>query len=599
MDTSTYENSEDFEGENEVQNQFRQPDSTLFLLDGTKKMHKKGYFKECLEKYRDIIREKCCNNDKDKMGLVVLGTNDSNCGVDHLWNLQEFSPTSVDSYKSIRGILKDINKYESLATESKFPLYDALTHAFQVFHLAKTNTKTRNIILLCTCNDNPCIDASNERRRIEHLVATFKDTQIELQVVGLSDSWNDQYYKDLQMISGTYTDSNYRRTSLNDLIQDLLSPARSIASLPWKIGGELTVDVSIMNLISATRLPTKIKLEKDENEVLEARQFLVEQKRGEAQVEAVSRHHGSEDQVSQDHGSQDLPELGFDRSKFITSDSIRFYQTHGHLNISFTSSECRKIKNMNLEPGITVLAFKPISCEPLYHVRPANFVTYSPKCDDCNKTSYDYFVSKCSEKEVMPICSVITTASVIMCMMIPSEDDGGFFMYQIPVNDGVRNLDEHLADFIFNDEKQCVVNDEAVEYFKEMMEMSKIDFDPKVFKNPKLEKCIAHIEALALDEELRDLPPDSTLPPARNGTLKKLQKSVMRLFDLTDVEAKQKLDAARYAKRQKLDLKGMAKSRELHHLTVAQLKEFLKDLNLSCVGYKSTLVQRIYDHFKC
>ena len=42
------------------------------------------------------------------------------------------------------------------------------------------------------------------------------------------------------------------------------------------------------------------------------------------------------------------------------------------------------------------------------------------------------------------------------------------------------------------------------------MDISKIEFDPRTFKNPKLERCIAHIEALALDERLSSLPPDST-----------------------------------------------------------------------------------------
>lgn len=54
------------------------------------------------------------------------------------------------------------------------------------------------------------------------------------------------------------------------------------------------------------------------------------------------------------------------------------------------------------------------------------------------------------------------------------------------------------------------MNAKAINLFKELMDLTKVKFDIKKFTNPKLEKCIAHIEALALDEKLGSLPPDST-----------------------------------------------------------------------------------------
>ena len=142
-------------------------------------------------------------------------------------------------------------KYKPLNTkESKYPLYDALTHAFQMINMSKSNKKTRNIILLCTCNDNPCSDIPAERRRIEHLVATFKDNQTELRVVGLSELWNDAtYYKDLQIISGAFNNENYKSTCLEDFEQVIINPARSICRIPWKIGS-IAIEVSAFNLIS-------------------------------------------------------------------------------------------------------------------------------------------------------------------------------------------------------------------------------------------------------------------------------------------------------------------------------------------------------------
>lgn len=40
----------------------------------------------------------------------------------------------------------------------------------------------------------------------------------------------------------------------------------------------------------------------------------------------------------------------------------------------------------------------------------------------------------------MPICKVITKNSVIICNMIPSDDDGGFYMYKIPYSSKNTNI---------------------------------------------------------------------------------------------------------------------------------------------------------------
>jgi hypothetical protein len=67
-----------------------------------------------------------------------------------------------------------------------------------------------------------------------------------------------------------------------------------------------------------------------------------------------------------------------------------------------------------------------------------------------------------------------------------------------------------LEEYKYNSENKCPVDEEAVDIFKKIMDLTKVYFNPKLFTNQKLEKCIAHIEALALDENLNTLPPDST-----------------------------------------------------------------------------------------
>lgn len=145
----------------------------------------------------------------------------------------------------------EANKYKEMASDEKYSLYNVLTHAYQTLLTSGSSLKTSNTIVLCTCNDNPCADDSSERRRIQHLIATFKDTKTRLQVIGLSKSWDDEYYKDLQIIAGTFSDDfDYRRLKLNDFEQIVLNPAKSICKLPWKITPKIAVEVSVYNLVS-------------------------------------------------------------------------------------------------------------------------------------------------------------------------------------------------------------------------------------------------------------------------------------------------------------------------------------------------------------
>jgi hypothetical protein len=128
-------------------------------------------------------------------------------------------------------------------------LYDILSYAFQQLHSSKTNIKTRYIILLCTCDDQPCNDI--EQDRIKYLISTFKDTQTELRVVGFSNFWDDEiYFKNLQIISGTFIDDDYRRLYLDDFEGNIVNPSKSISTLPWKISNNICIDVCIYNLIS-------------------------------------------------------------------------------------------------------------------------------------------------------------------------------------------------------------------------------------------------------------------------------------------------------------------------------------------------------------
>ncbi|XP_001606141.1 X-ray repair cross-complementing protein 5-like [Nasonia vitripennis] len=575
----------------EKENELSTKEYIVFLIDGTPQMYENDSpFLRSLETYRNIVRTKCSRNRRDKLGVMVFGTKDKNCDVEHLTVLQEFDVVTVDTLKTVQTILKDeANKYKEMASVAKYSLYNVLTHAYQTLLTSGSSLKTSNTIVLCTCNDNPCAEDSSERRRIQHLIATFKDTKTRLQVIGLSKSWNDEYYKDLQIIAGTFSDDfDYRRLKLNDFEQIVLNPAKSICKLPWKITPDIAVEVSVYNLVSTPTYPTKVKLEKGENEILDAVPLLQEKR-----SESDFLNSGPTDFVENANDGDD--------KQIITSHNIMYCKTYSDVTVYFKPEEVKQIKNLGLEPGIQILAFRKVVVDPLYHVESPYFISYTSLSSYESKTFFRAFVSKCYDRKVMAICKVVTKIAVKICAMIPSRTDGGFYMYKLPFIDTVRELDKQLPHFVFNPDNPCKMNKKAINLFEELMELTKVKFDIKNFTNPKLEKCIAHIEALALDEKLGSLPPDSTLPPPLKDETKMYVEELTRLLDLSSEEEAQKRpgsQATAARKRPRFDVEEMASKRALASLTVADLREYLVSANQPTVGIKSVLIQRIYDYLR-
>lgn len=52
------------------------------------------------------MRNKCSFNKKDKLGVIVFGTKDTNCQVNNITLLQKFEAVTVDSLKNVQSIRK-------------------------------------------------------------------------------------------------------------------------------------------------------------------------------------------------------------------------------------------------------------------------------------------------------------------------------------------------------------------------------------------------------------------------------------------------------------------------------------------------------------
>ncbi|XP_014221080.1 X-ray repair cross-complementing protein 6-like [Trichogramma pretiosum] len=560
----------------------------IFLIDYDKRMQTK-YLSKCLETYQKIAKKKCSSNKQDHMGIILYNTKKSNTDGEHVMTLQKFDLVTVDTLKNVKILLQNIDSIGEPDDSGKnsSPL-DALTYALQILNSSQKEKNVHRKIILCTCNDNPVIDTP-ERHRIENLVSTFKDNKIKLMVVGFQNSWKDEiFYKDLQIISKTFTEDSYRRICLDDLEYSISYATKSVCKVPWKFSPKITIEVSIKVINSSVMasLP-KINVLKKTNEPVDVKHIIASNS-----YEDFQPH----DTVKEKDA--------FDRKEIIYSKKF------GGSEIDFTANEMKKFKNCNLEPAIEILGFSPVMCDPIMHRAPAHFLSYTSDCNEESRDFFSIFVSRCASKKVMATCKVITKAYVSFCNMIPSEEDGGFYMYRLPFKDEVRFLDTLLQDFIYNSDKKCDLDETTIPFFMELMKMSKFEYSPKLFSNPKFDKCVAHIEALALEDRQSPAITDTTLPKnSFSSEVVEIERKLIKQLNLKDIATYQmaqqlkrkrtsnKDDSDVLAKINRYDFQSLAENDKLGNLTVPELKAFLAGVRQPFSGTKPKLISNIKAYY--
>lgn len=136
--------------------------------------------------------------------------------------------------------------YHSMKSEAEYPLYDALTYATDIFLKIKTVLTKRRIVLI-TCHTPKLSD--DEKHRIRLKASSLKDLDIKLYVIGLKNNWvNDQFYKDLEMLSRKTAIDVYRMTSLVDLVQQIKAPTKNIARLCFQVYNGIEIDLVVRTL---------------------------------------------------------------------------------------------------------------------------------------------------------------------------------------------------------------------------------------------------------------------------------------------------------------------------------------------------------------
>lgn len=546
-------------------------DGTLFVIDSTPKMFQidpkteTSYFLQCLQQYREILRQKLSWSRQDWMGLILFGLEnwDMDPETRHILTLQKLKLPVVDDLREImkieQGGWKEIEK---VATLDAYPLHNVIWHAAQQFCNVKITMPLRRVILF-TCQDDPPLTDNNEKHRIRVKAKSYSDIGLQLFVVGLGENWDiDRFYKDLELLAREINLEDYEQTSLKDLVQQAKAPSKIAANIPWRLGQGVQLDVSICNTCVKVKYLKKTKVSKHTNVPLTTKTYWT-----------VLR--------SQDNESRpDRPP-----SPVVYMD-LNKYKKYGGRKIRFTLPEVQTLSAIR-EPGIDLICVKPISYHPLYHLKAPYFVSYNKKSHrKDNQLLFAALLDKCELRNVMMICAVTIRrrSSPIFYSMIPNGNCGGFFLYKMPFRENVRDVGKFLSQYIYDDKYQPPTNPEGIDLMAKIAKRLRMIYDPTRFPNPKLRLQLQTIETYGLDLEKMDPPADPTLPNVE--IMKTKVERYLSQFDETFYEHEE--TAAPASKKYKLAELG-----NVEYYTVQHLKNILRSAGVSTTGRKDQLIKKV------
>nr|XP_034180850.1 X-ray repair cross-complementing protein 5-like [Osmia lignaria] len=572
---------------------------SVFVIDATPPMFENDphegipYFLQCIRQYKEILKQKLLWNRQDWMGLVLFGTEkgDSDLGMEHVLTLQKFHPVSVKDIKQIMEIDEGgkWRYYQSIASTIAYPLYDALWQAARVFTSVCVTMPLRKVLLF-TCQDNPPMTDNNEKHRIRVKIQDYNDANLQLFVVGLGENWNhDLFYKDLEMMSKKIDPDDYERMFLKDILQQIKLPSRNMAKLPLRFGDNVNINVSLYNFCVKTTYLRKKNISKATAIPLNTHSYL---------------------QIASDGIESEDEENAVQPSHVLEMD-VQKYQTYGGKNIRFTLPEELSLCRMQ-QPGIDLICMKPVSYHPLYHFGPPYLVTPTKSSNKDQKLLFAALLHKCDAKDLMIICAVTIQrrSSPLIYAMIP-QIQKGFYLYNIPFKENVREISQHLSEYIYDDNNNLAPTDaNGIEVLEKMINELSIEYNSNLFSNPKLQAQLQTVETLALQLENSDPIIDTTLP--KTEEMRERVKDLLVEYDKIFNENTDHPTAGSSSKRNRSagvtvestmledseKVQKLVETGQIQKFTVLQLKSALRKLYLKTSGRKDELIHRITQYYR-
>ncbi|APA08897.1 hypothetical protein SS1G_02717 [Sclerotinia sclerotiorum 1980 UF-70] len=571
-----------------------------------------------------IMQQRIISSPKDMMGIMLYGTEETKfkdqSGLDtsvypHCYLFTDLDVPSAQDVKALKEIVEDEEEAKKILvpTEEPLDMNNLLFCANQIFTTRAPNFVSRRLFIV-TDKDDPHSGDKPLRSVAAVRAKDLYDIGVVIELFPISTPEHEfdrsKFYDDIIYRDPLAEDApNFGPNSLqskgdglsllNSLILDVNSkqiPKRALFSnLPFEIGPNLNISVNGYNILHR-QAPARSTYVWTEGEVL---------------------------QIPVGETTQ----MAEDSARVIQKTEIKKAYKFGGAQVLFTPDEQKELKNFG-PSGLRIIGFKPQSMLPYWaSVHKSTFIYPSEngyvgstrvfsalweKLLKDNKMGLGWYIAR---KDANPaIVAILPSVEKFDPATNQQIFPAGLWLYPLPFADDLRSVSAPgpiIAPDKLIDNMRIII---------QQLQLPKAQYDPRNYPNPSLQWHYKILQALALEEDIPDVPEDKTIPKYRqihkrcgeyianwgttleseygkwrNGNENVLKRDLDE--DEVEVPKKKKVlvksSAKKLGEMDKEELKNLVANGGLEKFKVTDLKECLLGKGLNSAGKKADLMERI------
>ncbi|XP_025407527.1 X-ray repair cross-complementing protein 6-like [Sipha flava] len=464
----------------------------MFLIDASKPMfntfNNKNFFSTSIEICKAVVMKLIRMNRNDKIGVMLFGTNDNNKTCPNNINiLCQIKKPGIHTINILDDVmLSDLTRYG----QSQFlPLADALWYSNYLIKKCDEN-QSRSSIILITCNDQPMIGDSkkqfNLRKRLDDVIKN--DIDFKFIPLGATFNMNIFYEKILNKFNNITIPSNGLK-NIDDIMSEInekMKHGRSVSKIKFFIDNNNFICTSIYNFYTKSKIPSKVKLDKNTNKPLKSMSQI----------------------------------FTTDTNELVCTSDLGKYCIIAQRTIVFKSEDLPILKSSIIEPGtIKLLGFtNKENILILYHFKTSSFIQPDNVSLEGSSLFFNSLLECCLEMNKIIICflKIRKGGRGHLVALLPQteilDDYGtqkyppGFHVIYLPFSDCIRTIKTQEPNYSLPK-----ITEQQINIAKNICEKLSFDYYPAIIKNPKINCHWAMLEALALELEAPNVT-DETLP---------------------------------------------------------------------------------------
>ncbi|KAL8763432.1 MAG: hypothetical protein Q9184_000740 [Pyrenodesmia sp. 2 TL-2023] len=582
-----------------------------------------------------LMQQRIISNPNDMMGVLLYGTKKSkftgedessdNPAYPHCYLLTDLDIPAAEDVKALKTLAEDEDEFKSLMvpSEEKVSMANVLFCANQIFTTKAPNFSSRRLFIVTNDDDSH----ANEKTAKSSAAVRAKDLYdlgvlIELfPIIKPGQEFDKRKF---------YDDIVY-----NQLPTDPEAPAPiSSATRASCTGDGLTLLASLLSninskAVSKRALFSNLPLELGPTFKISVKGYIIF-KRQEPKRSCFVWLNGEKAQIA----TGVTTKIAEDTARTIQPVEIRKAYKFGGEQIPFTPEEISSLRNFG-EPVIRIIGFKPVSMLPIWaNLRPATFIYPSEEHYVGSTRVFAALHQKLLSSEKIGIVWYIarTNAAPVIAALYPGaeqrDDKGiqsmppGLWLIPLPFADDIRSIPE-TPNLIRAPEELI----DRMRIIVQQLQLPKARYDPSKYPNPQLQWHYRILQAMALDEELPELPDDKTVPKYKQidkrvgeyalewgrelqeqHQLWEKENRGRAISAATGVKRAAGGDGGAVAKKPKVDadtggiddatMKKAFGEKRVEKMTMAVLKEWLGSKGLDVKGKKLELVERVEEWFE-